>query len=602
MVVNKRIEKLRKKMSEVGVSVCLIPTSDCHDSEYVSDYFKAREYFSGFTGSAGTLVVSMEEAALFTDGRYFIQAAKELEGTGIELMKMGEANVPTVYEYIEKVLKEGETLGFDGRLISQGTGNKIARVIQKNKSNLNFTFDPAHEVWENRPKLEFKPVYRLFEGYSGESLESKLNRIKEHMNTIGADSHVITSLDDIAWILNLRGDDIKNCPLFFSYLILVDGECHLFANITGNEESLIKEYLIKNGIILHSYEDFYNEGLQSVNIRTKKGILYNKKRINYLTYKSIGENLKVIDEIEPSTRFKCIKNEVEIENIKKANIKDGVAIVRFERWLKNAIISGENLTELSIQNKLYEFRSFSKEMIGPSFDTICAYGEHGAIIHYEADENSNAEVKEGSFLMIDSGAHYLEGTTDVTRTYAIGNVDEKLKHDYTLVLRSMLKLLNYKFLYGARGNNLDMVVREDFWKEGLDFKHGTGHGIGYLLNVHEGPNRIGWKIPDEKSLGVVFEEGMLTSDEPGIYIEGSHGIRIETDILCKFLYEDEYGKFMGFEPVTYVPIDKSAILIDEMKKEEIEYLNSYHKLVFSRLSPYLEGEDLEYLIKATEEI
>lgn len=517
-------------------------------------------------------------------------------------MKMGDIGVPTIYEYIEEKIGEGETLGFDGRVINANTGNKIADAIKTKKSNVDFTFSPTEGIWKDRPELEFKPLFRLLPEYSGEETRSKLTRILESMDSLGADSHIITSLDDIAWILNLRGDDIKNCPVFFAYLVVVNKECHLYANISDANENSIKKYLEEQGIHLHNYDDFYENGINSVNICTKKGLLCNKSRTNFWTLSKIDARINIIDETEPSTLFKCIKNETEIENLRKANVKDGASVVRFERWLWEALENGEDLTELSIENKLYEIRKENENIIGPSFDTICAYGEHGAIIHYESSEESDVLVKKGSFLMIDSGAHYLEGTTDVTRTYAIGEVSEKLKHDYTLVLRGMLKLLNHKFLYGARGSNLDIVVREEFWKEGLDFKHGTGHGIGYLLNVHEGPNRIGWKIGKENNPGVVFEAGMVTSDEPGLYIEGSHGIRIETDILCRELYTNEYGRFMGFEALTYVPIDRKAILLDEMSKEEIGYLNDYHKLVYKKLSPVLEGADLEYLRKVTEEI
>ena len=600
MSVIERLEKLRKRMTEVGVSVCLIPTSDCHDSEYISDYFKVREYYSGFTGSAGTLIVGMNKAALFTDGRYFVQAKRELVGSSIDLMRMGEPGVPTEDEYICSILSDNETVGFDGRLIGSFRGEKIAQAIKNKKCNVDYTFEPAQKVWEDRPKLEFKPIYRLKEEFSGETTLDKIRRIYDYMDSRGVDTHVITSLDDIAWILNLRGDDVTCCPVFFAYIVFAKHECHLYANMGKDNTDNILLYLKENGIVLHEYDKFYEDGIQRVNNCTQKGLLYNKARLNYATYMKLNNQMKVLDEIEPSTRFKCIKNAVEIKNIREANVKDGVAVVRFERWLHEELKKGNCVTELEAQAKLYEFRTMDKDMIEPSFDTICAYAEHGAIIHYESTPATDCRICDGSFLVMDSGAHYYQGTTDVTRTYCIGEVNEKLKHNYTLVLRSMLKLMNHRFPYGSRGNNLDVVARELFWKEGVDFKHGTGHGIGYLLNVHEGPNRIGWKIPANAEPGIVFEAGMVTSDEPGIYFEGEFGVRIETDILCKEIENNEFGRFMGFEALTYVPIDMKPVLIDEMSEEEIGCLNDYHRLVYEKLSPYLDGDDLNYLKKATE--
>ena len=599
--MNGRIEELRLRMKEVGVSACLIPTSDCHDSEYISEHFRVREYFSGFTGSAGTLVVGKEKAALFTDGRYFIQAQEELQGSGVELMKMGEPGVPSVEEFIMSIIDSGDSLGFDGRVVSASFGQKIQKMLKTKNVSINSSFDPAERIWKDRPSVPNEEVFILEEKYSGESSESKIRRIFEKMKEKEVDSHIITSLDDIAWIMNLRGNDIECNPVFLAYMVFCDREVYLYANIAKKEKAgKISQYVEKCGVILKDYEEFWEDGLQRVNNCTLNGLLYDSSRASFALFMALKDGLKVLDERNISTDFKAVKNEAEIENIKKANAVDGAAMVKFERWLRESLDKGLELTELGVQEKLEEFRRKGEGFVELSFETICAYKEHGAIIHYSATEDSNALIEGNGLLMIDSGAHYLNGTTDVTRTYSIGDVDEKLKHDYTLVLKASLRLLDFIFLSGACGCNLDTVVREVFWKEGLDFKHGTGHGIGYLLDVHEGPNSIRWKVSPNKEANVIYKEGMLTSDEPGLYVEGSHGIRIETDILCVPKFENEYGKFLGFEPVTFVPIDVSPILIEEMTDCEIEILNRYHALVRNKLSELLEGEDLEYLYRVTE--
>ena len=610
MNINLRLAKLREKMSEVGVGICLIPTSDCHDSEYICEYYKTREYFSGFTGSAGSLIVTLKDAALFTDGRYFIQAQKQLSSTEITLMKMGEEGVPGINEYIVQKMSEGDILGFDGRVVNAAFAQNLADRLKEKGCGINYKFDPAENAWENRPPIEFKDVFILDEKYAGECASDKIAAIFEYMKEKGADSHIVTSLDDIAWILNLRGDDVKYCPVFFAYMVFVRQECHLYARIDEKRTDVLL-YLKKIGVFLHDYDEFFEDGLQRVNNCTKQRLLYDKTRISYLTFMTLREGLDYINAPNPSTLKKCIKNPVEIANIMKANVKDGVAVVKFERWLEEELrarrksletgstTSASLLNEITISDKLEEMRRAEQSFIEPSFETISAYGSNGAIIHYAATKDSNAQIVDGSFLMLDSGGHYYEGTTDVTRTYAIGEVSDKLKQDYTLVLRCMLKLMNLTFPYGARGNNLDVEARSLLWSKGLDFKHGTGHGIGYLSDVHEGPNRISWKIPENSQPGVIYEAGMLTSDEPGLYFEGKYGIRIETDILCVEKFSNEYGRFMGFIPMTYVPIDMTAIYKPDMTPEDIAYLDEYHKTVYEKLSPYLSGDDLEYLKEKT---
>lgn len=589
--VNERIEKLRHMMMEVGINAVLVPTSDCHDGEFVAPHFALREYLSGFTGSAGTLLVFEKEAYLFTDGRYFIQAEEELSGTGIELMKMGNKGVPKIEDFLVSKLSTGENLALDGRLISGLMGEKFKKSLEEKGCTLTSEVDFIYDMWTDRPLLIHENVFVLDNKYAGEDTEEKLKRLREAMKKREADSHIITTLDDIAWLLNLRGNDIPYCPVFLSYMVITQEEAILYADI--NEESEAYSYLIKKNIKIREYNSFYEEGIKSVNNCTHNGVLLDKSRVNYSILKSL--TCKVINGENPTTEFKAVKNSVEIENIDRANIIDGVAMVRFEKWLKESVLAGETITELSVEEKLLEFRKLSGEMIEPSFKTIAAYGSHGAIVHYEASTDSDVRISEGSFLMVDSGGHYLHGTTDVTRTYSIGNVKEKLKQDYTLVLRGMLRIMNAVFMKGTKGAQIDMLCRPLFWEKGLDFKHGTGHGIGYLLNVHEGPVRISWGGDSTFK----FEPGMLVSDEPGIYIKDSHGVRIENDIICEEAFENEYGHFLKFRPVTYVPIDKNAIFIDDMTDEDIAGLNEYHKLVYDKLSPYLNEDEVLYLKEVT---
>lgn len=597
-MIKERLKRLREKMANEGVDWCLIPTSDYHNSEYLSDYFKVRDYFSGFTGSAGTLVVGALDAYLYTDGRYFIQAAQQLEGSTIVLMKMAEPGVPKIPELLREKMKAGETLGFDGRLLDSGSGQEIKAILDAKGCKVNFGFDPAANIWSDRPKMIFNKAFILPETTTGESVLSKIERIRKAMDEVNADMHIMTSLDDIAWTLNLRGNDIENNPVFFGFLIVSKEEVILYSNI-ANIESEVSIYLLKNNIRTFEYEKFFTEGIESVNNCTQKGVLLDIGGTSFSIGESIKDGITVIDQINPAARMKAVKNKAEIENIKKANIKDGVSVVKFDRWLKEAVDNNEELSEMSVAKKLAYYREENDTYIEPSFDTISSFGHHGAIIHYEPTEETDIKIGRGSFLLIDSGGQYQEGTTDVTRTYQVGEIDQKLKHDYTLVLRANLKLLNFKFLKGIRGNHLDIIARDLFWSEGRDYKHGTGHGIGALLNVHEGPNNIRWNIPEGKQPGVIYEPGMITSDEPGIYIENEYGIRIETDMVCVEDETNEFGTFYRFEPLTYVPIDKRPIEKDFMTKQEIQWLDEYHKLVYEKLSPYLEGADLEYLRDAT---
>lgn len=594
MKISDRIEKLRKRMSEEGIGVCLIPTEDYHGSEYLADYFKVREYFSGFTGSAGSLVVSSKKAALFTDSRYFIQAKNQLENTGIELVKMGTKDAVSIDQYILDLLSPNDILAFDGRVLNALTGEKLKKTIDSKGCSIKTDFDPAEGIWENRPLMEFGAQRILDEKYCGESTFSKISRIREMMGKLGASVHVISALDEIAWILNLRGCDIECNPVFFAYLVITENVASLYANVLDEH---IKDYLDGFGVKVFDYTEFY--AASGENICTKQRVLLDKERINMQIYDSLSKCNEIIWDSDPAIAMKAIKNDSEIEAIHCANVKDGVAMVRFNKWLDEAVHKGESLSEISVSDKLHELRLMDEEMLGLSFETISAYGKNGAIVHYSATPETNLKIIPGSFLLMDSGAQYYGGTTDVTRTYAIGEVDEKLKHDYTMVLKAMLKIMNFQFPLGADSHNVDTVGRMFFWERGMDFGHGTGHGIGAGLNVHENPVFISWK---SLKTPTVFEPGMLCSDEPGIYIEGEYGIRLETDVLCENRIENEYGSYLGFRPMTFVPIDTKPIMFDDMDEDSIRYLNEYHRVVFEELSPFMEGEELEYLKKITKPV
>lgn len=601
-MIGERLEKLRNSMKAAGINCYLIPTSDYHDSEYVSGFFAVRKYFSGFTGSAGTLVVTDKEAALFTDARYFIQAAKEIDGTGIMLMKTGEPDVPTLKEYLEQTLLEGWTLGFDGRVVKAEDAKDYEELLKEKKGRLLWDKDLSEEIWKERPALAHRPMFILTENYSGESTESKLRRVREKMKEEGASLHILTSLDDIAWLFNLRGSDMNNFPIVISYVIVTMEKVLFFARLPENgEESRvwtpeISDYLKENGIELLPYHDFY----RYVSTLHGEKVLLSRERVNCRVEKELAEDMTIIDRPDPTALMKAIKNEVERENLRKAHIKDGVAVARFMYWLKKNI-GKIPMTEWSATEYIDGMRQKNDNFIEPSFGTICAYGPNGAINHYSAKPENCLPLCPEGLLVVDSGGHYLEGSTDITRTFALGPVTPEMKEHYTLVLRAMLNMRATKFLYGCRGSNLDIRAREILWEKGLDYKHGTGHGVGYLLNVHEGPNNFRWKLlPGKES--AVLEEGMVTTDEPGIYIEGSHGIRIENELLCRKGEENEYGQFMYFEDLTFAPVDLDAVDISLLEDLDKKRLNDYHREVYEKLSPYFEGEELAWLSEVTGEI
>ena len=596
-MVTDRLAKLRQEMTKRNIAVYIVPTADFHGSEYVGEHFKARKYITGFTGSAGTAVITMTEAGLWTDGRYFVQAAQQLEGSTIELRKMGMEGVPTIEEYLKDTLKEGETIGFDGRVVSGTWGNTLLEIAREKNGSLYVDEDLVDIIWEDRPPMSKADVMLFDIKYTGRDASDKLADVRNVMKEKGADVHLVSSLYDIAWLLNVRGGDISYVPVVLSYLSITQEDCTWFVQ----EEVItdeIRKYLDKYNISTKPYDSFYD---YVKTIGKDKKVLMDKSVVNYRICNNIPEGVEVIDATDPTVFMKAIKNETELENTRKAHVKDAVAMIKFMYWLKTNV-GKMRITEISAADYLEELRSQQEGFLDLSFDTICGYAQHGAIVHYAATPETDVEIKPESFLLVDSGGHYLEGTTDITRTFAFGEVTDEMKSDFTRVFRSHTNLANARFRYGCTGLNLDILARAPFWDIDMDYNHGTGHGVGYVLNVHEGPNGFRWRQSPDRSEGSVLEEGMITTDEPGIYIEGKYGIRTENELICRKGNKNDFGQFMYFENLTYVPIDLDAIDPNQMTSVEVKHLNDYHAMVFEKMSPYFEGEELEFLRKYTRAI
>ncbi|MBQ9764984.1 MAG: aminopeptidase P family protein [Lachnospiraceae bacterium] len=602
-----RVNKLREIMKSEGIAFAYIPTEDFHQSEYVGDYFKGRAYISGFTGSAGTLLVGLNDAGLWTDGRYYVQAAKELEGSGITLFKDGSAGVPKLIDYIVDNAKEGEVVALDGRVISAKDGAELKERLEAKGATLRVDIDLVDKVWADRPELfPRRAVYELDVKYAGKSAEDKINDIREFMKSEAASVHVVTSLEDIAWILNVRGNDIENCPVVISNLVITMEEVAWFTHKSDVPAELIKK-LNSIGIIVGEYDELldYIAGIEG-----GQTVLVDEKKVNFAIINSFAKDIKIKNAQNPSLKMKAIKNKTEQENTIKAHIKDGVAVTKFMYWLKTNI-GKIPMTEISTSDYQEMLRKEcgnilnedgTNSMVGLSFDTISAYNANAAMMHYSASEESNAVLEPRGMLLMDSGGHYLEGSTDITRTYILGEVDAEWKKHYTLVVKSMLNLANARFLYGCTGLNLDILARGPLWDIGLDYRCGTGHGVGYLLSVHEGPNGFRWRMVKERNDSGVLEAGMITTDEPGVYEEGSHGIRIENELLCREDYENEYGRYMSFETITYAPIDLDGIDTSYLEKKDIERLNNYHAMVYEKVSPFLTEDEKEWLKEYTRAI
>lgn len=644
--VSEKLHQMRICMKKYHMSAYIVCTNDFHGSEYVGAYFRTREYLSGFTGSAGTLVITERECLLWTDGRYFLQAESELCGTEIKLMKQGQEGFPDIEDYLYDFLKTGDVIGFDGRTVSIAFVNRLKKKLDSKQISYKGDKDVADEVWDDRPAMSKKPVWLLDDRYTGSTCREKLARIREKMKACGADYFVVTALDEIAWITNLRGNDVKYNPVFLSYLIVGRNKAVLYldekilqqktednrkAGFGKNIEMDIMSYLQSNQIQIRPYDSIYGDlaGIHETGKEEKKPaevpeksfteqkkisaeastealdktvrVLLDFDSANDRIMCSLNKRIVVINRRSPVMELKAVKNKVECENIRAAHLKDGVAVTRFIYWLKQNV-GKQKITELDAAAKLQQFRREQKNYIEDSFATIAAYGPHGAIVHYEPTEKTDIPLKKEGLLLVDSGAHYLEGTTDVTRTIALGKLSKKEKQAYTLVLSGHLRLGAVMFLYGTRGENLDYVAREPLWKQGLDYHHGTGHGVGNVLNVHEGPNKISWKLSENRPASCVLEEGMITSNEPGFYLAGEFGIRHESLVLCRKNIKNEYGQFMSFETLTYVPFDREAVDKNSMTKQDIELFNRYQQNVYKEISPYLEEAEKNWLYEETREL
>ena len=596
-MIKQRIENIRDLMKEKNIYAYIVPSSDYHQSEYVGDYFKSREFMSGFTGSSGTLIISMDEAGLWTDGRYFIQAEQELKDSGIKLFKMGEEGVPTIEEYLLEKLPKNSTLGFDGRVMSVKEGQSLANKLAFKGINIEYKYDLVNDIWEDRCSLPTEKAFLLGTEYSGESFSDKLSRIRAVMKEKKATTHILASLDDIAWLFNIRGRDVKSNPVVLSYAVISIDSVYLFIDKNKIGEDIRSE-LSKENVQIKGYEEVY-EFIK--NIDENEVVLIDTSKVNYAIYSNIPSNVQKIEERNPSILFKSIKNEIELKNIRNSHIKDGVAFTKFMYWLKNNIGKIE-ITEISATQKLEEFRREQDKFIEPSFSTIAAYKDHAAMMHYSATEESNYKLEPRDLFLVDSGGQYFDGTTDITRTIALGPIPENVRKDFTNVVRGMIRLSKAKFLYGCRGYNLDILARGPLWEEGIDYKCGTGHGIGFVLNVHEGPNGFRWKVREDIDDSCILEEGMVTTNEPGVYVENSHGIRIENEIVVRKAEKNEYGQFMDFEVITFAPIDLDAIDESLILKDEKVYLNNYHKQVYDKISLYLNEEEKQWLKTYTREI
>lgn len=596
-MIKERVEQLRNILKEKEIFAYIIPSSDYHQSEYVGDYFKSREFMSGFTGSAGTLIVTQEEAGLWTDGRYFIQAEEQLKGSTINLFRIGEDKVPTIEEYLIEKMPKDSVLGFDGKVISATQGKDYLEKLKFKNIKIEYCDDLIDILWKERNNLPNENAFLLDIRYCGESFSSKLNRLRDEIKKNKATIHIITTLDDIAWLFNIRGNDIKYNPVVLSYAIITLNEVYLFIDKNKLEDNILNE-LKKENVKIQSYDYIYDFVKE---IKESEVVLLDPQKVNYSIYNNIPKNIQKIEMYNPTRDFKCIKNKVELENIRQSHIKDGTAVTKFMYWLKNNV-GKIDISEISATKKLEEFRHEQDLFIEPSFDTIAGYREHAAMMHYSATQDTDYKLEPRDLFLVDSGGQYYDGTTDITRTFALGEISEELKTHFTLVVRGMIRLSRAKFLHGCRGYNLDILARGPIWDENLDYKCGTGHGIGFVLNVHESPNGFRWKVVPERDDSCILEEGMVTTNEPGIYIEGSHGIRIENELITRKLEKNEYGQYMDFEVVTLAPIDLDAINPDMMLENEKEYLNNYHKLVYDKISPFLNEEEKEWLKQYTRSI
>jgi len=604
METTKRLAALRKAMKKEGINAYYITTADFHNSEYVSAYFKVREYFSGFTGSNGNLLVTEDRAYLWTDGRYFVQAERELKGSGVELMKMGEEGIPDIYEFLKKNLKEGEVLGFDGRTITALTGKKLKKACagtpvdikpatkkssgkkRKNKKRLSFNKDITCDIFK-RPVFPVSRAEVLSDELCGESPASKLTRVREKLKEKGAEALLLTKLDDIMYLFNIRGSDVEYNPVLMSYAYISEDISVLFLQPEAVTPEL-RDHLDRADTMLRDYRNIEKF---LANLEPKTRVMIDESQVNYSLYKSLKRNCLIIQGQNPTAEMKAVKNDTELKNMREIFLKDSAAVTKFILHLRKSI-GKEEFTEISASELLLKYRHEIPEFRDLSFGTISAYGENAAMMHYEPGMNGEVRLRAEGMLLVDSGAQYYGATTDVTRTIVLGEISEEEKHDYTLTACSMLNLMNLRWLKGCTGQNIDIIARKRMWDEGKDYKCGTGHGVGYILNVHEGPHNIRWK-----SLGndAELKSGMCVTDEPGVYRAGKYGIRIENLLVIKEDIKTEDGQFLSFENLTFAPIDDRGIDRSIMTEQEIKYYLDYQGSVCEAMEPFLSEEEIKEL-------
>ncbi|MEY8376437.1 aminopeptidase P family N-terminal domain-containing protein [Lachnospiraceae bacterium 56-18] len=595
MNIAERISELRTRMASKGIDAYIVPTADFHQSEYVGEHFKARKYISGFSGSYGTVVITRDDGGLWTDGRYFFQAENELAGSGIRLMKMFVGDTPSITEYLTDRVPRGGTVAFDGRVLSMGEGREFEEALAARQIRIHYSVDLVGDIWEDRPPLSDRPAFFLEEKYSGESTASKLKRVREVMEEHGATAHIIASLDDVCWLLNIRGDDIDFFPLLLSYAIVKKDGVELYVDDSKLDDRIQVE-LAKNQVTIHPYNAIYDDvkGLSGSDT-----VLIDPMKMNYALYKNIP--CRIVEAANPTILMKAMKNEVELANIREAHIKDGVAVTKFMHWIKTRY-DKETITELSSAAKLTELRAAQEGYIRDSFEPLCAFADHAAMMHYSPSVETDVPLSSGAFFLNDTGGGYYEGSTDITRTFVLGSVEAQMKRYFTAVVRAMMRLSRARFLYGCYGYNLDVLARGPIWDLDMDYQCGTGHGVGYLANVHEPPTGFRWYVVPSKNEHHKLEEGMVITDEPGIYEDGQFGIRIENEFVVRKGVQNKYGQFMYFETITFAPIDLDGIDPEEMSRDEREWLNHYHEQVYEKIGPRLTEEEREWLKEYTRPI
>lgn len=592
MKVKDWIKKLRQSMKENSIDAYIVPSYDAHQSEYVADYFKARQWISGFTGSAGTVVVTLDDAGLWTDGRYYMQAINQLLDSDIRLFRMVDPGVPSYTEWLRDTLKEGSVVGFDGKVLSIDTAKDMEKTLSQKNISIKIDVDLIGELWKDRPNLPNNLIFTHDVKFAGQSRVQKLERVREEMKEKNANHYLLSSLDDIAWLLNIRGADVPNNPVVISYVVVEENQCTLFVNLSKVPVD-VKTELEKDHVHCLDYNQIHSF---LHNLTSNDAVLLDPLKTSAALYYDTPNHTVKIESLNITTKLKAIKNATEQSNLRTCEINDGVAMVKFIKWLK-ASVETEEITEISASEKLETLRAEQEFFVSPSFDTIAGYKDHAAMMHYSVKEDTQYTLKSEGFFLVDSGGQYYNGTTDTTRTIVLGFLTEEEKRDFTLVLKGHIALSAAKFLHGATGSSLDVLARRPIWEVGLDYKCGTGHGVGFFLNVHEGPQSLN-KSPNE----TILEKGMILTNEPGIYKEGKHGIRTENMMIVVEDEETEYGQFLKFEPITYCPIDLDGIDINLLTDFEINWINDYHRDIFSKLSPHLSSDERAWLEKETRRI